>query len=191
MVVCWWQRKHVCRTNGFRLGRPGGQNTMSAIAHATPQHTGSVTERERPRGSGHRPAPVRVTVLDDQICQRWAAIPLGATGATVRPFAPPSSAGHVFAPRDLHPWLMVRRPVEFTAMPRKFGPDYARQLKRRQGRLGDTWFLDEVFVTINGQRQYLWGALDQDQFLWKSSQTTWTGSRNSPSRCPTRSTCNL
>ena len=35
----------------------------------------------------------------------------------------------------------------------KFGPDYARQLKRRQGRLGDTWFLDEVFVTINGQRQ--------------------------------------
>ena len=31
----------------------------------------------------------------------------------------------------------------------KFGPDYARQLKRRQGRLGDTWFLDEVFVTIN------------------------------------------
>ena len=34
----------------------------------------------------------------------------------------------------------------------KFGPDYARRLKRRQGRLGDTWFRDEVFVTINGQR---------------------------------------
>ena len=44
----------------------------------------------------------------------------------------------------------------------KFGPDYARQLKRRQGRLGETWFLDEVFVTINGQRQYLWRAVDQD-----------------------------
>ena len=44
----------------------------------------------------------------------------------------------------------------------KFGPDYARQLKRRQGRLGDTWFLDAVFVTINGQRQYLWRAVDQD-----------------------------
>ena len=27
----------------------------------------------------------------------------------------------------------------------KFGPEYARRLKRRQGRLGDTWFLDEVF----------------------------------------------
>ena len=44
----------------------------------------------------------------------------------------------------------------------KFGPDYARRLKRRQGRLGDTWFLDEVFVTIHGQRQYLWRAVDQD-----------------------------
>ena len=44
----------------------------------------------------------------------------------------------------------------------KFGPNYARRLKRRQGRLGDTWFLDEVFVTINGQRQYLWRAVDQD-----------------------------
>ena len=43
-----------------------------------------------------------------------------------------------------------------------FGPDYARQLKRRQGRLGDTWFLDEVFVMINGERQYLWRAVDQD-----------------------------
>ena len=44
----------------------------------------------------------------------------------------------------------------------KFGPDDARRLKRRRGRLGDTWFLDEVFVTINGQRQYLWRAVDQD-----------------------------
>ena len=25
----------------------------------------------------------------------------------------------------------------------KFGPDYARRLRRRQGQLGDTWFLDE------------------------------------------------
>ena len=45
---------------------------------------------------------------------------------------------------------------------RKFGPDYARRLRRRQGRLGDTWFLDEVFVRINGERQYLWRAVDQD-----------------------------
>jgi putative transposase len=38
---------------------------------------------------------------------------------------------------------------------RKFGTDYARGLRRRQGRLGDTWHLDELFVTIQGQRQYL------------------------------------
>jgi putative transposase len=45
---------------------------------------------------------------------------------------------------------------------RKFGPKYARMLKRRRGRLGDTWHLDEIFITINGQRQYLWRAVDQD-----------------------------
>ncbi len=28
--------------------------------------------------------------------------------------------------------------------------------------MGDTWFLDEVFVTIQGKRQYLWRAVDQD-----------------------------
>ena len=30
----------------------------------------------------------------------------------------------------------------------KFGPDYARRLKRRQGRLGDTWFLDGIDAPI-------------------------------------------
>ena len=44
----------------------------------------------------------------------------------------------------------------------KFGPGYAAKLKRHRGRLGDTWHLDEVFVTIRGQRQYLWRAVDQD-----------------------------
>jgi putative transposase len=44
----------------------------------------------------------------------------------------------------------------------KFGPDYARKLKKRQGRVGDTWHIDEVFVTIQGERQYLWRAVGQD-----------------------------
>ncbi len=44
----------------------------------------------------------------------------------------------------------------------KFGPAYARALKRRQGRLGDTWHLDELFVTIQGRRHYIWRAVDQD-----------------------------
>ena len=42
------------------------------------------------------------------------------------------------------------------------GPKYARKLKRRQGRLGDVWHLDEVFVKIRGERHYLWRAVDQD-----------------------------
>jgi len=45
---------------------------------------------------------------------------------------------------------------------KKFGAGYVRKLKRRQGRLGDTWHLDEVFIRINGQQQYLWRAVDQD-----------------------------
>jgi putative transposase len=44
----------------------------------------------------------------------------------------------------------------------KFGPQYARKLRRRQGRLSDTWFVDEVFITLNRVRYYLWHAVDQD-----------------------------
>ena len=39
---------------------------------------------------------------------------------------------------------------------------YARKLRRKQGRLGDIWHVDELFVTIRGQRRYLWRAVDQD-----------------------------
>ncbi len=28
--------------------------------------------------------------------------------------------------------------------------------------MGATWFLDELFVTIQGRRQYLWRAVDED-----------------------------
>jgi transposase-like protein len=42
---------------------------------------------------------------------------------------------------------------------KKFGPDYARKLKRRQGRFGDIWHWDEVFIRINGQQQYLCAAV--------------------------------
>jgi len=44
----------------------------------------------------------------------------------------------------------------------KFGPAYARKLKKQQRRLGDTWHIDEVFITIQGERHYLWRAVDQD-----------------------------
>src|SRR6476659_3657374 len=42
------------------------------------------------------------------------------------------------------------------------GAAYAQRLRRRAGPVGDTWHLDEHFVTIRGQRQYLWRAVDQD-----------------------------
>ena len=45
---------------------------------------------------------------------------------------------------------------------RTFGLAYARTLRQRRGRMGDTWFLDELFVNIQGQRQYLWQAVDED-----------------------------
>jgi len=44
----------------------------------------------------------------------------------------------------------------------KFGPAYARKLKKQQGRLGDTWHINEIFVTIQGERHYLWRAVDHD-----------------------------
>ena len=63
--------------------------------------------------------------------------------------------------------MLVERGVDVTyetvrqwAM--KFGIQCTRRLKRRQGRLGDTWHLDELFASINGTRQYLWRAVDQD-----------------------------
>ena len=43
-----------------------------------------------------------------------------------------------------------------------FGPAYTRSLRRRHGRLGDTWYLDELFVNIQGRQQYLWRVVDED-----------------------------
>ena len=45
---------------------------------------------------------------------------------------------------------------------RTFGRAYARRLRHRRGRLGDTWHLDELFVTLHGRQQYLWRAVDED-----------------------------
>jgi putative transposase len=42
-----------------------------------------------------------------------------------------------------------------------FGLDYTRRLRRRRGRQGDTWYLVELFVRIQGWQQYLWRAVDE------------------------------
>jgi len=44
----------------------------------------------------------------------------------------------------------------------KFGQTDANELKRRRGKTGDTWHLDEVYLKINGKTHYLWRAVDQD-----------------------------
>ena len=44
----------------------------------------------------------------------------------------------------------------------KFGPRYAKRLKRRHQGYGDTFFIDEVFVKIQGKQHFLWRAVDQD-----------------------------
>ena len=44
----------------------------------------------------------------------------------------------------------------------KFGPKYAKRLRRRHQGYGDTFFIDEVFVKIQGKQYYLWRAVDQD-----------------------------
>jgi putative transposase len=68
--------------------------------------------------------------------------------------------GHRFPPEIISyaVWVYHRFSLSF----RDVEDLNARKLKRRQGRLGDMWHLDEVFIRINGQQQYLWRAVDQD-----------------------------
>jgi putative transposase len=44
----------------------------------------------------------------------------------------------------------------------RFGPKYATRLKRKHRGYGDTFFIDEVFIKIDGIQHYLWRAVDQD-----------------------------
>lgn len=41
----------------------------------------------------------------------------------------------------------------------KFGREYANAIRRRAPRFGDKWHLDEMVITINGKRPFLWRAL--------------------------------
>jgi putative transposase len=47
----------------------------------------------------------------------------------------------------------------------KFGPEYARRLRRKAPSPRDIWHLDEVVVTIAGQKHWLWRAVDQDGYV--------------------------
>jgi putative transposase len=43
----------------------------------------------------------------------------------------------------------------------KFGNQYCSQIRKKHGQLGDMWYLDEVFIKINGVLHYLWRAVEQ------------------------------
>jgi len=45
---------------------------------------------------------------------------------------------------------------------KKSGPLFSKRLNRKHPGFGDTFFIDEVFVSIEGQRCDLWRAVDQD-----------------------------
>ncbi len=47
----------------------------------------------------------------------------------------------------------------------KFGPAYARRLRRKPPSRRDIWYLDEIVVTISGQKHWLWRAVDQDGYV--------------------------
>ena len=44
----------------------------------------------------------------------------------------------------------------------KFGQAYARKLRQTRPRPDGRWHLDEMFVSINGKRMYLWRAVDSE-----------------------------
>ncbi|GAB2456224.1 IS6 family transposase [Streptomyces incanus] len=96
---------------------------------------------------------------------------------------PPSYQGHRYPVEVISHcvWLSFRFPLSFREveelMPGRgvlvsyetirrwcatFGQAYANALCRRRPRPGDKWHLDEVFIKINGERKYLWRAVDQN-----------------------------
>ncbi len=44
----------------------------------------------------------------------------------------------------------------------KFGSKYSTRLGKKHRGYGDTFFIDEVFIKIDGKQHYLWRAVDQD-----------------------------
>jgi putative transposase len=48
---------------------------------------------------------------------------------------------------------------------KKFGPAYARRLRRKRPSPNDVWHLDEVVINIAGKKHWLWRAVDQDGYV--------------------------
>jgi putative transposase len=101
-----------------------------------------------------------------------------ASAATVSPYRgyrfPPEIISHAvwlyhrfaLSHRDVEELLAERGiQVSYEAIRlwcHKFGPLLAGELRRRRPRRGDKWYLDEVSLTMNKRRYWLWRAVDQD-----------------------------
>src|ERR687885_1338284 len=91
-------------------------------------------------------------------------------------------AGHRFPPEIISHaiWLYFRFPLSLRMVEemlaargilvshetvrqwaRKFGQDFANQIRRRLPCAGDKWHLDEVCLMIGGKKHWLWRAVDQ------------------------------
>ncbi|NIE81814.1 IS6 family transposase [Asaia sp. As-1742] len=75
---------------------------------------------------------------------------------------------HVFSLslRDVEA-ILAARGIEVTyesirAWNDRFGPVYAKRLKRRRAKPGDKWHLDEVLVRSKGVIHYFWRTVDQE-----------------------------
>ena len=68
--------------------------------------------------------------------------------------------------RDIEDLLAERRIIVTRESIRlwfiKCGALYAKRLKRKHRGYSDTFYIDEVFIKINGKQHYLWRAVDQD-----------------------------
>ena len=64
---------------------------------------------------------------------------------------------------------------------RKFGQQFANQIRRRLPRGGDKWHLDEVVLKISGMKRWLWRAVDQSGMVLDVHRSPPESGRRRPS----------
>ena len=110
------------------------------------------------------------------VMKRSSNHPIEHKGATI------SYAGYRFPPELISyaVWLYFRFPLSLRMVEEllaargievtyetvrrwalKFGQKAARRIRARPAAFGDKWHLDEVVITINGKKHWLWRAVDQ------------------------------
>ena len=110
----------------------------------------------------------------------------------------PSYAGHRFPAEVISHavWLYFRFPLSLRMVEemlaargiivshesvrqwaRKFGQEFANQIRRRLPAAEDKWHLDEVAVKIAGKKHWVWRAVDQDGIVLDILVQSWRDKR--------------